>query len=242
MGETGRSGVDRAESERWRFSHFLLLVSGLSFLIWAQDVKAGTIGDPTASGKPNTLSQLNLEYDSIERKMDSGDSGFGGKTTSERVLLQGIYGLTPFVDLYLRVGVADLETASRNFQGKSGFAFGGGGRWTLFQRGDLNIGLGIQALEFFSNDSGATAPKVTWTEIESYLGGSLRGMERFTPYFGVSFSKAQGDFDNGPTIRSSNFIGIFIGAEFQIYGNYYFLSEARLIDENSLTLQLNYHL
>ncbi len=153
MGETGRSGVDRAESERWRFSHFLLLVSGLSFLIWAQDVKAGTIGDPTASGKPNTLSQLNLEYDSIERKMDSGDSGFGGKTTSERVLLQGIYGLTPFVDLYLRVGVADLETASRNFQGKSGFAFGGGGRWTLFQRGDLNIGLGIQVLEFFSNDS-----------------------------------------------------------------------------------------
>lgn len=242
MGVAGRSGVDRVKSAGGRLSHLLLLISGLSFLIWAQEAKAGMIGDPTASGKPNTLSQFNLEYDLVQRDMDSGRTGFGGETTSERILLQGIYGLTPFVDLHLRVGAADLETSSRNFEGDFGVAFGGGARWTLFRKGDLDVGVGIQFLEFLSRDSSADAAKVTWTEIESFLGGSLRGMERFVPYFGVSLSKAEGDFDGGPTIRSDDFIGVFVGAEFHIYENYYFASEVRLINENSLTLRLNYHL
>ena len=174
--------------------------------------------------------------------MDSGQSAWGGETTSERILLQGIYGLTHFVDLDLRVGVGDLETASRNFQGNLGVAFGGGGRWTLLQKGDLKIGVGVQFLEFFSQDNGAPAPKVAWAEVESFLGGSLQGMERFTPYFGISFSKAHGNFERGPTIRSADFVGFFVGAEFQIYENYYFGTEARLVNENSLTLRLNYHL
>jgi hypothetical protein len=225
-----------------RFARFLVLVSGLSFLIWTQEAKAGVIGDPTASGKPNTLSQFNLEYDLLQRDMEAGRDDFGGESTSERILLQGIYGLTHFVDLYLRVGMADLETGSRDFEGDFGVAFGGGGRWTLFQKENLKVGVGIQFLEFFSRDSSATASKVTWTEIESFLGGSLRGMEHFVPYFGVLLSKAQGKFDGGPTIRSDDFVGVFIGAEFKIYENYYFASEARIINENSLTLRLNYHL
>lgn len=240
MGKTGRSG-DRAGSG-WRLLRFLLLVSGLSFLIWTQEAKAGIIGDPTASGRPNTLSQFNLEYDLVQRDMDADQSAWAGEATSERILLQGIYGLTPFVDLSLRVGIADLETASRNFDGNFGVAFGGGGRWTLFQSGSLKVGVGVQFLEFFSQDNGAPAPKVSWAEVESYVGGSLQGMERFVPYFGVSFSKAHGNFERGPTIRSSDFIGFFVGAEFQIYENYYFASEARIVNENSLTLRLNYHL
>lgn len=238
MGETGRSGVDRAESERWRFSHLLLLVSGLSFLIWVQEANAGVIGDPTASGKPATLSQFNLEYDLTQRELDSGNTGLGGDTTSERILLQGVYGLSQFLDLYLRVGVADLETGSRQFEGNFGPAFGGGARWTLLQKESLKVGVGIQFLEFFSKDN----RKVAWTEVESFLGGSLQGLENFTPYFGLTFSKAQGNFEDGPTARSSNFIGAFVGAEFHIYKNYYFGSEARIINENSLTLRLNYHL
>lgn len=242
MGVAGRSGGDRRWARGRQFAHFLFLISGLSFLIWTQEAPAGVIGDPTASGKPNTLSQFNLEYDLAQRDMDAGRDGFSGEATSERILLQGIYGLTHFVDLYLRVGMADMETGSRDFQGDFGVAFGGGGRWTLFQKENLKIGVGIQFLEFFSRDSGAAASKVTWTEIETFLGGSLQGMEQFVPYFGVVLSKAQGDFDGGPTVRSDDFIGLFVGAEFKIYENYYFSSEARLINENSLTLRLNYHL
>ena len=242
MAVAERSEVDRVESGGWRLSSVLLLVSGLSFLIWAQEAKAGSIGDPTASGKPITLSQFNFEYDLVQRDMESDQAGFGGQATTERLLLQGIYGLTPFVDLYLRVGVADMETPSRNFEGDLGPAFGGGGRWTLFQKGDLKVGVGIQFLEFLSHEGEAVSPRVTWTEIESFLGGSLQGMERFVPYFGISFSKARARFQHGPTARSEDFIGFFVGAEFQIYENYYFSTEARIVDENSLTLRLNYHL
>ncbi|MDC4205542.1 MAG: hypothetical protein MPW13_14375 [Candidatus Manganitrophus sp.] len=67
-------------------------------------------------------------------------------------------------------------------------------------------------------------------------------MEQFVPYFGLLLSKAQGKFEGGSTIRSDDFIGFFVGAEFKIYENYYFSSEARIINENSLTLRLNYHL
>ncbi|MCG3116029.1 MAG: hypothetical protein LLH30_10150 [Candidatus Manganitrophus sp. SA1] len=242
MGVAGRGGVGRVRFEERRLFRFLLLVSGFFFLIWVQEAKAGVIGEPTASGEPKTLSQFNLEYNLVQRDMDAGQNGFGGEATSERILLQGIYGLTHFVDLYLRVGVADLETGSRNFEGDFGLAFGGGGRWTLFQKDKLKIGVGIQFLEFFSRDGGSAASKVTWTEIESFLGGSLQGMEQFVPYFGLLLSKAQGKFEGGSTIRSDDFIGFFVGAEFKIYENYYFSSEARIINENSLTLRLNYYL
>jgi len=239
MGVAG-CGVVRVGGRRSAL--FLLSVLGISFLISTQEAKAGVIGDPTASGKPNTLSQFNLEYDLVEREMDAGRDGFGGEATSERIFLQGVYGLTHFVDLSLRVGMADLETGPRDFQGDFGVAFGGGGRWTLFQKENLKVGVGIQFLEFFSRDSSAAASKVTWTEIESFLGGSFQGMEQFVPYFGLLLSKAQGKLEGGPTLRSDDFIGVFVGAEFKIYENYYFSSEARLINENSLTLRLNYHL
>ncbi|MBI3805663.1 MAG: hypothetical protein HY282_18080 [Nitrospirae bacterium] len=242
MRQKGRPGRGGGAARGWRFAKFLFFFSGILLLIRMSEAQAGVIGDPTASGKPNTLSQFNLDYDLTQRKLRAGEDGFGGQATSERILLQGIYGLTPFVDLYLRVGIADLETNSREFEGDFGPALGGGGRWTLFQKGDFKVGVGIQFLEFFSRDGGSPTPRVNWGELESFIGGALQGMERFTPYIGLSFSKVQAKFKNGPTARSDGFIGVFIGAEFLIYQNYYFASEARISSENSLTLQLNYHL
>jgi hypothetical protein len=213
------------------------LLSGPS----VQPAEAGSIGRPTASGKANTLSEFNLEYDLVQRDLDTNEPGFEGTATSERILLQGIYGLTPYSDLYLRVGIADLETSARGFDGGFGPAFGGGGRWTVHQRGDLKFGLGIQFLEFFSRN-GSASPRANWTEIETFFGGELQGLERFVPYFGVTFSQVLGKFKEGPDIRGNDFIGLFVGAEFQVFDNYYLSSEARIVNENSLTLRLQYRL
>ncbi len=203
---------------------------------------AGAIGDPTASGKAPSFNQLGFEYNSVERDMKVEESRFGGDASSERLLLQGLYGVTPFTDLSLRIGMADLETSRRGFNGDPGIAFGGGARWTLFQTGDLRVGIGFQFLQFFSRDGGSQTPRVTWTELESFFGGSFQGMERFTPYFGIAFSKAQGKLKGGSTIRSDDLVGLFVGAEFLIFQNYYLMTEARIIDENALMLRLNYHL
>jgi hypothetical protein len=224
-------------------SRIVWIGAGL-LLFWtlsAHDAKAGSIGRPTASGKADTLSELNLEYDLVQRDLSTDQPGFEGTATSERILLQGIYGFTPYSDLYLRVGMADVETSSRGFNGDLGPAFGGGGRWTIYQKGDVRWGVGIQFLEFFSSGGGAS-PKANWTEIESFFGADLHGIERFVPYFGVSFSQVLGKFKGGPAIRSNDLVGLFVGAEFQVYRNYYFSSEARLISENSLTLRLHYRL
>lgn len=213
----------------------------LLVLLPAQHAEAGSIGRPTASGRPGTLSEFNLEYDLVQRDLDTSELAFQGTATSERVLLQGICGLTPYSDLYLRIGMAGLETSSRGFSGDLGPAFGGGGRWTIFQKGDLMMGLGIQFLEFFSRN-GSTSPTANWTEIETFFGGEIRGLERFTPYFGLSFSQVLGKFKSGPAIRANDFFGLFVGAEFHAFNQYYFSTEARIINENSLTLRFHYRL
>ncbi|HLG21783.1 MAG TPA: hypothetical protein VI382_03140 [Candidatus Manganitrophaceae bacterium] len=235
-----RSGLRRsrrADHRGWVAALFFLL-------LLVENSDAGTIGSPAAAGRPATLSQLNLEYDTVQRDMNSNDRSFSGDVTSERILLQGVFGLTPYTDFFLRVGAADLETASRGFNSGLGVAYGGGGRWTVLKKGDLKIGLGLQFLEFLGRDADAPISKVHWDELETFVGGEIEGLERFTPYFGVSFSKAVGRFKGGPgaTVRSDDFIGLFVGAEYQIYQNYYLSSEARLIHENALTIRVNYHL
>lgn len=213
-------------------------------LVWilsVQNAEAGSIGRPTASGKADTLSEFNLEYDLVQRDLDTDELAFRGTATSERLLLQGVYGLTQYSDLYLRVGMADLETSARGFDGDLGPAFGGGGRWTVYQKGDLRLGFGIQFLEFFSSN-GSVSPRASWTEIESFLGGDLIGIDRFVPYFGITFSQVLGKFKNGPPIRGNDFIGFFVGAEFHVFNQYYFSSEARIVSENSLTLRVHYRL
>ena len=246
---SGRSsrmiGRGRAQEGVWRSpcSRGCRIGVGL-LLFWTlliQNAEAGSIGRPTASGRADTLSEFNLEYDLVQRDLSTDQPGFEGTATSERILLQGIYGFTPYSDLYLRVGMADVETSSRGFNGSLGPAFGGGGRWTVYQKGDLRWGVGVQFLEFFSNGSGAF-PKANWAEIESFLGADLHGLDRFVPYFGVSFSQVLGKFKNGPAIRTNDFIGLFVGAEFHVYDRYYFSSEARILSENSLTLRLHYRL
>ncbi|HZR46499.1 MAG TPA: hypothetical protein VFA47_07340 [Candidatus Manganitrophaceae bacterium] len=214
----------------------------LFWVLSVQVAEAGSIGRPAASGRPGSLSELNLEYDLVQRDLSTNDVRFQGTATSERVLLEGIYGVGPFSDIYLRAGMADLETSSRGFNGDLGPAVGGGGRLTIYQRGDLKIGFGLQFLELFSHGGGGPSTRANWTEIETFLGGEVQGIERFIPYFGVSFSQVLGRFEGGPAIRADNFIGLFVGAEFHVYDRYYVSTEARIISENSLTLRLHYRL
>lgn len=214
----------------------------LFWILSVQVAEAGSIGRPAASGRTGTLSELNLEYDLVQRDLSTDDIRFQGTATSERLLLEGVYGLGPYSDLYLRAGMADLETSSRGFNGDLGPAIGGGARWTVYQKGDLKMGFGLQFLEFFSRGSGGPSSSANWTEIETFLGGELQGIERFIPYFGLSFSQVLGRFKDGPAIRADNFVGLFVGAEFHVYNQYYVSTEARIINENSLTLRLHYRL
>ncbi|MFQ5780691.1 MAG: hypothetical protein ACE5HN_07885 [Nitrospiria bacterium] len=223
-----------------------LWIGGLATLLILQfsalESGAGIIGNPVSSGRSTTtLSQLHLEFDQLELDIDSGTGGFDGQSTSERILFKGVYGATPFLDISIRFGVSDFETPSREFTGDLGPAFGIGFRRTFYEKGDFRLGAGAQFLTFETRDTGPT-PRLRYSEFETFVGGALTGLERVSAYFGILISKGYGNFRNGPTIRSNNPFGLFLGGEFQIYDRYYFSGEARVINENALTVSLSYRL
>lgn len=214
---------------------FILQVSsGLS--------EAGGVGLPIASVKEKGLTSIRLDYERLEPDIDSDDPAFGGESREERILISAGYAPVQFVDLYLRIGTAAHETASRNFNGTLGPAYGVGAKWTFYKKKDFSVGMGAQILEFWTDASGGASSQFRWDEIEAYLGGALEGYERMIPYFGVKFSKGRGKFKGGPTVDLENFADVFFGAQIYIHKGLHFLSEARLLNENGLTFSLVYDL
>lgn len=226
-----------------------LWVSLLIFQGFIPKAEAGIIGKPTASGKSNRLSEIRLEFDQVELETRSGQGKFRGNATSERILLKGIFGLTPKLDAHLSLGVADFDTASRQFGGDFGPAIGTGLRWTFHNKGNFSLGVGIQTLFFQSdNDKLPTQddpfpnPRIRFHEIESFVGGTFSGLEQVTTYFGLFFSSGFGRFQKGATVYTEDYFGVFIGGDFQIHDRLYLSGEARMINEASLTISLSYNL
>ncbi len=203
---------------------------------------ASGVGLPTASTESGTWTRISLNYERLEPKIDSSNSAFRGESRDERMLLRAEYAPMPFVEVYLRLGVAAHETPSRNFNGSLGPAYGAGARWTFYRQNDLAFAMGGQILEYWSSDGGAAPSRLRWDELELYAGGVLEGYDRMVPYFGVLLSAARGDFKGGPTVHLDRLIDLFIGGEFKIYDRFAFLVEARVLGENGLTFSLAYDL
>lgn len=201
---------------------------------------AGIVGKPTAAGATMRLSEIRLEFDQVQLETRSGIEKFKGNATSERILLKGIYGLSPKLDAHLSLGVADFATASRQFNGDFGPAIGTGLRWTFHNKGALSLGVGGQTLFLLSDDDRSTNPRIRFHEIESFVGGSFSGLEQVTTYFGFLLSSGFGRFQRGTTVFTQNTFGVFVGGDFQIYDRLYLSGEARMINEASLTISLSY--
>lgn len=215
----------------------LLLIQGL-----IPKSEAGVIGKPTASGKALGISEIRLEFDQVQLETRSGRDQFAGPATSERILIKGIYGLNADLDVHLSLGVSDFATASRQFDGSFGPAIGTGLRWTFLKRGNLHLGGGLQTLTLQSDNDRSNNPRARFHEIESFVGGSFSGLEQVTTYFGFLFASGFGRFENGSTFYTEDYIGVFVGGDFQIYEHLYLSSEARMINETSLTISLSYRL
>ncbi len=203
--------------------------------------EAGIIGKPTASGKTMHLSEVRLEFDQVQLETRSGGGKFGGNATSERILLKGVFGLTPLLDTHLSLGVADFSTASRQFDGDFGPVIGTGLRWTFHQKEGFSLGVGIQTLSFLSDDDQSINPRIRFHEIESFVGGTFSGLEQVTTYFGALLSSGFGRFQRGNTVYTEDNFGVFVGGDFQIHDRFYLSGEARMINEASLTISLSYH-
>jgi hypothetical protein len=218
-----------------------LWVALLIFQAFIPKAEAGIIGKPTASGKSMRLSEIRLEFDQVQLKTRSGRGIFKGNATSERILLKGIFGLSPKLDAHLSLGAADFSAASRQFDSDFGPAIGTGLRWTFHKKGSFSLGGGVQTLYFQSDDDQSTSPRLRFHEIESFVGGTFSGLEQVTTYFGFLLSSGFGRFRRGTTVYTQDFFGVFVGGDFQLYDRLYLAGEARMINEASLTISLSYH-
>lgn len=99
--------------------------------------------------------------------------------------------------------------------------------------------------------------ELTWWEYDVALGVSYEGLGSFVPYGGILFSKIDGESEytgkaEAPSIgyseedsdkddfEESDSFGVFVGADYNVIPHFNVGVEARLINETSFSVMLNY--
>jgi hypothetical protein len=212
----------------------IFLVAVAAFLILGAGVaQAGVLGNPTGTmGRGNV--SLGMEYD-YRKGLTDNEVAVGSEADGEveflshRYLARAGLGAFDWLDLYFRIGAADLgfpgETvADADFRGSTRFAYGGGLAMRLFET-DKEDGVNArmlfsaQALRFSSHGTMRTLVyndvyevfenKYTWNEIDLGLMLALTtphldsGKNVFlTPYVGVEKTFIDGKIEKTHYVTS----------------------------------------
>jgi len=167
----------------------LLLVSvGLWCLLHTlvTPATAGMLGYPVPRLRP-LHARIELGGDSFQETLDGLDNA---KATSGRGLLTVAFGPTDWSEIYARVGMAEFNVRSTEFNGDFGFAYGGGARLRLFRLSWGSVGLIGQYLRFQSDDTNNPNRDGTWEEVDIGLGLGSRRFGAFQFYGGGVYHNA----------------------------------------------------
>jgi hypothetical protein len=222
-------------------------VLGFSLLLWFSlggNSPAGNIGDPGAGLKPKEVS-LGLEFTGLTREIRDGD-GVRYDTDSWRLLLKGAYGITDWLEGYVRAGGATLKISGTPFDSNPGWAGGGGLKLTFLDPPghSLKYGLGGQFLYLEAEDRDA---KGKWFEYDLWLGAAYKDWKKMTPYAGIVYSRVDGNMENFPAkpaldeFKSPTAMGVFFGVDWRLSERIYLGIDARLFGEYSGTFSARYH-
>lgn len=212
------------------------ILLSLLLVLCADFAFAGPIGRPAASGRTGATRYL-FDLDLTERGLEN-EGPFGGDLDTTGLLSGAVWGINDRVDLIGRIGVAEAESGNRAFDGSWGPSLSGGLKLTVLRSRDFVLGFGAQAQTLYSRGSG----KSLWLrELESSLGAEFRGVPFFAPYFGVTLSYVEAEVGGGGgKIKGGEIPGGFFGAEILIFDRWFFGAEARIANEQSMTLTLVY--
>jgi len=204
---------------------------------------AGSIGDPGAGLKQREAS-LGLEFTGLTREIRDGE-GVRYDSESWRLLLKGSYGITDWLEGYLRAGGATLEIRGTPFDSNPGWAGGGGLKLTFLDPPGhpLKYSLGGQFLYLEAEDREATGK---WFEYDLWLGVAYKDGKRLTPYGGIVYSGVDGnmkDFPSKPALdefKSPTAMGVFFGVDWRLSEGLSVGIDARLFGEYSGTFSARY--
>ena len=159
---------------------------GLVLMLWSvASAQAGLIGYPLPR---QTLFWPRIEVtgDSFKAHLKSDQEV---KADTGRALATISFGLTPWIELYARAGLAEFNVDNANFKGDFGFAYGGGVRLRAWELPFLKIGLLGQYLRFTSDDSDSAGRAVDgeWEAYDIGLGFGTNQIGAFQFYGGITY-------------------------------------------------------
>jgi hypothetical protein len=148
--------------------------------------QAGLIGYPAPQQVPLFWPRIELTGDSFKTDLKSDEEA---EATTGRALVTVSLGLTPWIELYGRAGLAEFNVDNAAFQGDFGFAYGGGVRLRVWELPFARIGLLGQYFRFTSDDDDSVGRAVEgeWEEFDVGLGIGTRQIGAFQFYGGVTY-------------------------------------------------------
>ena len=193
---------------------------------------AGTVGNPTATVAKGSF-LVGAEIDIWERDMKNGGTF---DVDGTKILVKGTGGLTDKINVFGKIGIAEVESSDLNFSSDMGLAIGVGGNVNVYERGKVKAGVVAQVLMWSGEDSGVD---IDITEFDLAFGGSYDVTKEFDCYGGLMLAMVQGDA-NGNDFDQDDPIGIFLGGEFDITPQVKAGVELRLISETSFSFMATF--
>ncbi len=170
------------EWPRLRHAGWLCLI----LLLWSvASAHAGLIGYPVAR-QPAWQPRIEVTGDSFKADLE-GDGN--AEATTGRALATISFGLTSWVELYARVGLAEFDVANADFEGDYGLAYGGGVRFRVWELPFVRVGLIGQYLRFTSEDANSAGRPLDgeWEAFDIGVGVGTRQFSAFQLYAGVTY-------------------------------------------------------
>jgi len=199
----------------------------------ATSAQAGQFGSQAATVGEGGLSfSAGINYASKDMKIN----GAKEELIARELVLTGDYGLLPSLDLYIKLGLADMEV--KGFKGRLDALYGVGAKFKLFKDPEdkLNVTINGGITRFNSGDSSADAT------VTDYMGALIVSNRagNITPYGGIKVCETEAEVKPTGT-GSSKYtadkkVGILAGVDYFVNPNVFFNGEVNLFDQQAIYL------
>ncbi len=200
----------------------------------ATSAQAGQLGSQAATVGEGGLSfSAGLNYASKDMKTN----GAKEEMIARQLVLTGDYGLLPSLDLYIKLGLADMEV--KGFKGRLDALYGVGAKFKLFKdpKDKVNVTINGGVTRFNSGDSTADAT------VTDYIGAVIVSNRagNMTPYGGFKVCETEAEVKPTGVGSSSKYtadkkVGILAGVDYFVNPNVFFSGEVNLFDQQAVYL------
>ena len=194
--------------------------------------QAGQLGSQAATVGEGGLS-LSAGINFAIKDMVTGGTKL--EMTTRQLVVTGDYGLLPSLDLYIKLGFADMEV--KGFKGRLDALYGVGAKFKLFKDPEdkLNVTIDGGVTRFNSGESSRDAT------VTDYMGALIISNRtgNMTPYGGVKVCETEVELKSGAgstKYSADKKVGLLAGVDYFVNPNVFFNGEVNLFDQQAIYL------